>query len=135
MYFDISFQNDSNIIIVCTFHKEVLCILMTCILMTCILMIRASIYCFSFSIQAVFQILFQIQHQSIVSDSASEYCFRFSGISFSDSASMQFRFNQHYMKQDVMTAINDIKFVGGRTRTEAALDMMVCHTIIAIIEI
>ena len=52
--------------------------------------------------------------------------FRFSAVSFSDSSEMEFRFNEHFTMQDVMSAINDTRFKGGHTRTESALDMMVC---------
>jgi collagen type VI alpha len=49
---------------------------------------------------------------------------RVSAVSFSDNSAMEFRFNQHYNKQDVMSAINSTKFTGGRTRTESAIGMM-----------
>ena len=51
--------------------------------------------------------------------------FRFSAVKFSDGAEMQFNFNQYSDKQDVLSAINATKFMGGRTKTSEALGMMV----------
>ena len=50
---------------------------------------------------------------------------RFGAVVFSDSASVQFQLNTHTTKQDVMSGINQIRFIGGRTNTAAGLQLMV----------
>ena len=50
---------------------------------------------------------------------------RIGAVVFSDSASVQFQLNAFKSKQDVMSAVSQIKFIGGRTNTAGGLQLMV----------
>lgn len=49
---------------------------------------------------------------------------RFGAVVFSDSASVSFQLSAYKTKQDVMSAISQIKFIGGRTNTAGGLQLM-----------
>ena len=50
---------------------------------------------------------------------------RVGAIRYSDEANVEFHLKDYHSRQDVISAVNDIGFIGGRTHTSAALVLLV----------